>query len=748
MKVILVRLFEPVGRIKERPRLVKLESARSLRHVGQRLFQSSGQGQGIVCADMIAIVPNYVLVTSQRYNVAGWVDVQTDPKGIQTKKYYDALGRVITSVANYTGATSPGSTTDVTTNITYDGNNNQVTVTAMVPGGTNETTEYVYLARIATGSKIDSNDILTAVWYPNKTTGSPSNQSEDLYTVNALGQNLTYTDRNLTLHTYTYNVLGRQTVDAVTLPSGSNIDVSVMRIQTQYNALGTPSDITTYTLATGGVVVSDILQIYNSFGQLLNEFDGFGTNAGSTGVAYVYSNPYPNSCLLVSMTYPNSRTLSYNYDGIGRVISMYDGAQPLELDTYLGLNTLVQRVFPQVGLEMSYIKQSFGGQYLTGGGDTRYTGLDLFGRVVDQYWFNTGNNATTDRFQYTYDRDSDIVVCNNLAAGGSAFSQTYTYNYTNQVTSYAQGTLSGTTISNPTQSMSIATDAVGNWTSTVTNGTLVGTAAQPITYNALNQQTSTIPNQMPTYDNDGNMITDKNGNTLTYDAWNHVVQVSNGGASVYYAFDGLGRRDEQVNGGTTLLIYFSATGQEIEDRSNGTPQAQYVWSTAGPNLMVERDNNPSIVGFAQRVYVQQNVQGSVTALFFGGAVAERYVYSPFGKTQILGSAFQSYMYPNQQQYGLFNWTYLFQGGQYNVLSKSYIFGARTFDPTLGKWQQNDPLGLKAGDANTYRAMGGNPVNRVDPSGELEWSWEGAVEGAEIGAGVGIVAGAVIAPNGF
>lgn len=39
-----------------------------------------------------------------------------------------------------------------------------------------------------------------------------------------------------------------------------------------------------------------------------------------------------------------------------------------------------------------------------------------------------------------------------------------------------------------------------------------------------------------------------------------------------------------------------------------------------------------------------------------------------------------------------------------------------FDPSLGRWMQQDPIGFDAGDVNLYRFVGNNPTNFVDPSG--------------------------------
>src|SRR5262249_17217666 len=154
----------------------------------------------------------------------GWLQDVLDPKGIDTRRYYDALGRATQTVANYTGNPETASA-DVATDYTYDGGNHVLTVRADEPGGAYETTPYVYGVSTST---ISSNDLLATVQHPDPASGNPSTSSsqQEGYTYNALGQVATYTDRNGSVHTYTYDVLGRQTADAVTV-LGAGVDGSV-----------------------------------------------------------------------------------------------------------------------------------------------------------------------------------------------------------------------------------------------------------------------------------------------------------------------------------------------------------------------------------------------------------------------------------------------------------------------------------------------------------------------------------------
>src|SRR5207244_3981182 len=112
---------------------------------------------------------------------------------------------------------------------TYDGDNHVLTQEAFLTANKFELTQYVYGVSPATGSAIYSNDILASTIYP--ANGQPNTES---YTVNALGQRTTMTDRNGTTHAYTYDVLGQQTSDTVTT-LGAGVDRSILRIDTAYD---------------------------------------------------------------------------------------------------------------------------------------------------------------------------------------------------------------------------------------------------------------------------------------------------------------------------------------------------------------------------------------------------------------------------------------------------------------------------------------------------------------------------------
>ncbi|MFB6307314.1 MAG: RHS repeat-associated core domain-containing protein, partial [Flavobacteriales bacterium] len=58
----------------------------------------------------------------------------------------------------------------------------------------------------------------------------------------------------------------------------------------------------------------------------------------------------------------------------------------------------------------------------------------------------------------------------------------------------------------------------------------------------------------------------------------------------------------------------------------------------------------------------------------------------------------------------------FAGGIYDHQTGLVRFGARDFDPTLGRWTSKDPIGFAGGDPNLYGYVLGDPVNGLDVNG--------------------------------
>jgi hypothetical protein len=111
-------------------------------------------------------------------------------------------------------------------------------------------------------------------------------------------------DQNATVHVYLYDLLGRQLEDQVTV-LGTGIDGSVRRITTAYEVRGFVQTITSYNClpassssssssssSGSGGVVNQVQFVYNSFGQLVTDYQEHGgavNTSTSLNVQYGYA---------------------------------------------------------------------------------------------------------------------------------------------------------------------------------------------------------------------------------------------------------------------------------------------------------------------------------------------------------------------------------------------------------------------------------------------------------------------------
>jgi YD repeat-containing protein len=509
---------------------------------GTNLKQMTADGSGLTGSS-----PAIALATPSQGGDAGRVQQVTDPRGLVSKTDYDLKGRTLRTIENYV-AFVPTATTDRTTQYQYDGEDHVTQLQAILPNNGVQITQYVYGIN---NSYVSTNEVVQKIQYPDKMSGQPSTNAADTETLNynALEQSRS-SDRNGTNHTFGYDVLSRPIFDKVA-QIGTGVDGAVQRLDTAYDTGGRAYLFTSYADTAGNTVVNQVQRAFNGLGQLTNEYQShsgavvIGTTpqvqynytlmAGGVNNSRLVSMVYP----LVNSYYPNGRKLRFEYntgtgaagldDRISRLSFLADDnsgsvGTHLEDYSYLGLSTVVKRAHAQPGVDLTYI-DPLGA---TGDAGDKYTGLDRFGRVVDQRWLVS--NSTTnyaDRFQYGFDRDSNRLYRNNLV--NTAFGELYHtngpsggYDGFNELTMFARGVLTASnppngpldTITSPAHSQGWTLDAMGNWSSFGSDAT-----TQTRTHNQQNEITGVSGQTTPAYDNNGNMITDETGKQFVFDAW-------------------------------------------------------------------------------------------------------------------------------------------------------------------------------------------------------------------------------------
>jgi len=174
------------------------------------------------------------------------------------------------------------------------------------------------------------------------------------------------------------------------------------------------------------------------------------------------------------------------------------------------------------------------------------------------------------------------------------------------------------------------------------------------------------------------------------------------GTGVNYRYDGLGRRvEKEVNNVATTTTRYVYDNEDIllELNSSNTIVSRY---THGPDIDEPLIMEKSGASF----FYHADGLGSITELTnLSGAVAQRYTYSSFGKIE-------SQLDPNFAQ------PYTFTSREYDSESALYYYRARYYEAASGRHLQEDPVLSSDTNLNLYPYVRNNPINRVDPSGEI------------------------------
>ncbi len=202
-----------------------------------------------------------------------------------------------------------------------------------------------------------------------------------------------------------------------------------------------------------------------------------------------------------------------------------------------------------------------------------------------------------------------------------------------------------------------------------------------------------------------------------YDALGNLLKVVlPSGDSVEYLIDGQNRRvGRKLNGAVThRWLYQNQLNPVAEFDSAGNLVSRFVYGS--------RSNVPDYLVKGGSVYrLITDHLGSVRAAVdtATGGVAQWVSYDAWGNV-LAGSG------AGFQQFG-------FGGGITDSSTGLVRFGARDYDPSVGRWTAKDPIGFGGGSLGLYTYTENDPVNRIDPSGRF--LIPGAVVGGIAGAAI-------------
>ncbi len=231
--------------------------------------------------------------------------------------------------------------------------------------------------------------------------------------------------------------------------------------------------------------------------------------------------------------------------------------------------------------------------------------------------------------------------------------------------------------------LSYAHDQLGRRTQVIGSFARTGLpgAVSSTSYDAANELTNWNGITL-SYDQNGNMLADGD-HTLTWDARSQVSSVNGIGLQ----YDAFGRRSTNLFGTSFLFDGPNAvqefSGGTVTDNSiTGDVDETFNRSDSSGTFMPLRDGLGSTIALV-------NSSGSVTT---------SYSFDPFGNTSFSGAGST-----NPFQYA----------GRENELDGLYYYRARYYDPLLGRFVSEDPIGF-AGGMNKYAYVDDSATNDSDP----------------------------------
>ena len=171
------------------------------------------------------------------------------------------------------------------------------------------------------------------------------------------------------------------------------------------------------------------------------------------------------------------------------------------------------------------------------------------------------------------------------------------------------------------------------------------------------------------------------------------------GIAIEYVLDGRNRRiGKKVNG--TLVqgfLYQNQLEPLAELDANGNVVARFVYAS--------RPNVPDFLikgGQTYRIVSDHLGSPRLVVNTADGTIVQRMDYDEFGKVVLDTN-------PGFQPFG-------FAGGLYDRQTGLVRFGARDYDPGVGRWTAKDPIGFSGRSANLYGYVLNDPINYTDSWG--------------------------------
>lgn len=463
-------------------------------------------------------------------------------------------------------------------------------------------------------------------------------------------------------------ITGRTNYTVTTHKKDTNASLALITIKDEF----TYSDQDRLTKQThqinGGTKQLIASHTYNELGELTSKYVGGSNTTGTTGLQKI--------------------DYKYNIRGwltdINDVSNLTVGSEPQDLFAFkINYNT-VQDQLPG------------------------YTGIRLYnGNISETYWKSASDNKLR-KYGYKYDnlnRLKDAVYMRPGTAVLGNFNESLTYDKNGNIITLNR------TGGNETAVINI--DALAYGYEANTNKLIKVDDASGNT--AGFKDGPSLTNEY-TYDTFGNMTKDFNKGINTDITYNHLSlpkKITIGSGNISYLYNALGQKISKIVSSTSIITFYLDGFQYTSNALDYFSHAEGYVATGNKYVFQYKDH----LGNVRVSFKEGNTVGTTTA----ADIIEENHYYPFGLKHngyngtITGGG--TYAAGNKYKY---NGKEL----QEELGLNMYDYGARNYDPALGRWMNIDPLAEKMRRHSLYNYAFNNPLLFTDPDGMQPKSFEG------------------------
>ena len=316
-------------------------------------------------------------------------------------------------------------------------------------------------------------------------------------------------------------------------------------------------------------------------------------------------------------------------------------------------------------------------QRTTGVGHTNATGATIFGNT---YGYNTGGELTTesrslfgDQFKIDYDNIGQVTG-STIQTTGTGFRATETFDFDDNGNRISDKNRTYTDIRNNR----IYEDTLHTY------GYDEGRHLMAVTEKATGEVTR-----------------------YTFDLRKRLIQVYKNGNYTNYSYDLFDRRIKKDYFESNSLVgtmTYQYNGEMIWSQTDRTGvKTNFLTGDHIDQWLARSVHQPNSPSVGTSEWFLTDRMGTPQAIINNsGAILEKYDYGTFGDP-LVGS-------------GLSLPTIGFTGREFDSESGLMYYRARYYDPVMGRFLSEDPIGFKAGDTNLNRYVYNSPYRYLDPSG--------------------------------